>query len=283
MRRSDTIRSVGPSVVAFGSRIASTNELAPPPFPPIIGTGFVVDSRGLVVTNRHVIEEMEKIPSEARFVMVFPRPHVFDEKVVAGILTRRISRVFILDALEAPDPLFGEVNPDFAFAEIDLQGLPCLELSAEANVIEVGSEVVTMGFPMGEQYLSPYSTDTISQISPFARHGIISSVLPCECEHPHGFSIDILSEGGASGSPIFLAEEPRVVGILHAGFAHAPVTYGVPAWILRQGLDALKKDWEPQQVKATLNEVVEAERSTAPKPLEWTRIFRVQSPPDRQG
>jgi hypothetical protein len=42
------------------------------------------------------------------------------------------------------------VNPDFAFAEIDLQELPCLELSAEANAIEVGSEVVTMGFPMGE-------------------------------------------------------------------------------------------------------------------------------------
>jgi len=53
--------------------------------------------------------------------------------MLAGILTRRISRVFILDALEAPEPLFGEVNPDFAFAEIDLQGLPCLELSAEAS------------------------------------------------------------------------------------------------------------------------------------------------------
>ena len=265
-------------MVAFGSRIASTNALTSPPFPPIIGTGFIVDSRGLVVTNRHVIEEMEKVPCEARFVMVFPRPHVSGENVIVGMLTRRISRVFVLDALRVPEPLFGEVNPDFAFAEIDLQGLPCLELSAEANMIEVGSEVVTMGFPMGEKYLSPYSTDSISQISPFARHGIISSVLPCECEHPHGFSIDILSEGGASGSPIFLAEEEaRVVGILHAGFPDVPVTYGVPAWILRQGLDALKGDWEPQLTKATLSEVIKAEGSRAPKPLEWTKISVVQS------
>jgi hypothetical protein len=216
-------------------------------------------------------------------VMVFPRPDVLDGRVIVGILARRILREFILDTLEAPAPLFGQVNPDFAFAEIDLQGLPSLDISAESNPIEAGSEIVTIGFPMGEQYLSPYSTDAVSQISPFARHGIISSVLPCECENPHGFSIDVLSEGGASGSPIFLAEEGTVVGILHAGFDGAPVTYGVPAWILKQGLDAVIRDWEPQQPKAALNEVVEAEKSTEPKPLEWSSISRVQSPPDRQG
>jgi S1-C subfamily serine protease len=281
VKRSDAIRSVGPSVVAFGSRIASANRLAPPPFPPIIGTGFVVDSRGLIATNRHVLEAMERIPHEARFVMVFPRPEVLDETIFAGVLTRPILRAFILDAVEAPAPLFGEANPDVSFAEIDLQGLPSLDVSAEANVIQVGSEVVTMGFPMGEQYLSPYSTETVSQISPFARHGIISSVLPCECKHPHGFSIDVLSEGGASGSPIFLAEEATVIGILHAGVNHAPVTYGVPGWILKQGLDQLRRDWKPIQAKATLNEVVEAEKSTEAKPLEWTRIIRV--PPDKQG
>ena len=209
--------------------------------------------------------------------MVFPKPEVLGDNVVGGVLTRQMTRVFILDALESPAPLFGEVNPDFAFAEIDLQGLPSLNITDQARVIEVGAEIVTMGFPMGEKYLSPYSKDTVSQISPFARHGIISSVLPCECNHPHGFSIDVLSEGGASGSPIFLAEDGTVVGILHASFSHAPVTYGIPAWILKQGLDAL--NWQPQQEKKTLAEVVEAERTIEPKPLEWTRVGRV---PDGQ-
>jgi S1-C subfamily serine protease len=243
----------------------------------------VVDPRGLVVTNRHVIEEMEKVPREARFVMVFPRPEEFGETIFAGILARPILQVFVLDAIEAPAPLFGQANPDFSFAEIDLQGLPCSDISAEGNVIEVGSEIVTMGFPMGERYLSPYSDRGVSQISPFARHGIISSVLPCECKHPHGFSVDVLSEGGASGSPILLAEEGTVIGILHASFDHAPVTYGVPGWILKQGLDQLRQDWEPIQGKATLNEVVEAEKSTEAKPFEWTRIFRVQPAADRHG
>ena len=50
--------------------------------------------------------------------MVFPRPHVFDEKVFAGVLMRRISRVFVLDAREVPDPLYSEVNPDFALRKL---------------------------------------------------------------------------------------------------------------------------------------------------------------------
>lgn len=272
MKRSEVIRSVGPSVVAFGSRIAKGSSDSPPPFPPIIGTGFIVDSRGLAVTNRHVVEAMETIPKEARFVMIFPRPEVIGDRVFVGLLTRQINRAFILDALDVPDPLYGEVNPDFAFVEVDLQGLSSLNLIANGNLIEVGSEVVTMGFPMGEVYLSPYSKNFVSQISPFARHGIISSVLPCECPNPHGFSIDVLSEGGASGSPIFLAESGTVIGILHAGFNNAPVTYGVPMWILKQGLDQL--NWAPQPDKKTLQEIVEAKRSQGPKSLEWTTIAR---------
>lgn len=261
--------------MAFGSRMVSTNSLSPPAFPPIVGTGFVVDPRGLVVTNRHVIEMMEGIPSAARFVMVFPLPHVFDEKVFVGILTRQISRVFMLDPLEIPEPLYGEANPDFAFAEIDLQGLSSLDISGEPNLIDVGNDIMTMGFPMGERYLSPYAIDTVSQITPFTRHGIISSVLPCACPHPHGFSIDVLSEPGASGSPIFLADEATVIGILHAGVDNAPVTYGVPAWILKQALDQL--GWEPQPAKPTLNEVIEVEKSTQAKPFEWTMIPNMRS------
>jgi hypothetical protein len=106
-------------------------------------------------------------------------------------------------------------------------------------------------------------------------------VLPCECPNPHGFSIDVLSEGGASGSPIFLADGGTLIGILHASFEHAPVTYGVPAWTVKQGLDAVISEWEPRTAKSTLKEVVEAEKPTEPKPLEWTKIFRVQHPPDK--
>jgi hypothetical protein len=73
---------------------------------------------------------------------------------------------------------------------------------------------------------------------PFLRHGIVSSVLPYDYPSPHGFTIDVMSQGGASGSPIFLTDQPRVIGILHAGFPGTNFTYAVPArWIS----DALKQ------------------------------------------
>jgi hypothetical protein len=34
--------------------------------------------------------------------------------------------------------------------------------------------------------------------------------------------------GGESGSPIFLADSPAVVGLLHAGFDHTNITIALP-------------------------------------------------------
>src|SRR5687767_10934898 len=49
------------SIVAFASKIAVSKKA--PAFPTILGTGFVVDSRGLVITNRHVVRALEKLPN----------------------------------------------------------------------------------------------------------------------------------------------------------------------------------------------------------------------------
>jgi S1-C subfamily serine protease len=48
-----TFETVRPSIVAFASRFVPRER---PDFPEIIGTGFVVDSRGVAVTNRHVVD-----------------------------------------------------------------------------------------------------------------------------------------------------------------------------------------------------------------------------------
>jgi hypothetical protein len=45
-----------------------------------------------------------------------------------------------------------------------------------------------------------------------------------------------MSQGGASGSPIFLAAENLAVGILHAGFQGTNFTYAVPSHIIAGGL-----------------------------------------------
>jgi len=76
----------------------------------------------------------------------------------------------------------------------------------------------------------------IVQFMPFLRKGIISSVLPFPGPQPHGFTLDIMSQGGSSGSPVFLADSGRVVGLLYGGFENANMTYAVPAAMIYEGM-----------------------------------------------
>jgi hypothetical protein len=54
----------------------------------------------------------------------------------------------------------------------------------------------------------------INQMTPFVRRGIVSSVYPFSIPQPHGFTIDIMQQGGSSGSPIFYADRPEVIGMM---------------------------------------------------------------------
>ena len=57
----------------------------------------------------------------------------------------------------------------------------------------------------------------IHQLSPILQKGIISAILPMVCDYPHGIMIDIVTEGGASGSPIFNVETGEVIAMLYGG------------------------------------------------------------------
>jgi hypothetical protein len=54
----------------------------------------------------------------------------------------------------------------------------------------------------------------LNQMTPFLRQGIVSSVFPFPTAKPHGFTIDIMQQGGSSGSPIFPAGEETVIGMM---------------------------------------------------------------------
>jgi hypothetical protein len=83
----------------------------------------------------------------------------------------------------------------------------------------------------------------VVQGTPFLRHGIISSVHPFPCPQPHGFSIDAMSHGGASGSPIFRRDNPAVLGMLYAAFeGEARLTYALPGHLLNWAVSAALAD-----------------------------------------
>ena len=54
----ETFASIRRSIIAF----AIADKHAPPPyFPDVVGTGFVIDTNGIVATNRHVVETLEHL------------------------------------------------------------------------------------------------------------------------------------------------------------------------------------------------------------------------------
>ena len=89
--------------------------------------------------------------------------------------------------------------------------------------------------------------------------------------YPHGFTIDTMSQGGESGSPIFLSHAPKAIGILHAGFDFANITYAVPSHIVAKGLAAaLEADPPRLDSVPTVSELIaNSERSSE---LTWESV-----------
>jgi S1-C subfamily serine protease len=77
----------------------------------------------------------------------------------------------------------------------------------------------------------------MNQFVPFLRKGIISSVFPFPGPSPHGFTIDVMTQGGESGSPIFRCEDGLVIGVLYAGVDATNITFGIPSSILADTVD----------------------------------------------
>ncbi len=73
------------------------------------------------------------------------------------------------------------------------------------------------------------------------RHGIVSSLQPFPCPQPHGFTVDSMSQGGQSGSPIFRVADAAVVGMLYAGYEGTNITFAVTSFFISQALTALRK------------------------------------------
>jgi len=81
--------------------------------------------------------------------------------------------------------------------------------------LQEGIEVATAGFPMGTEALT--APGWLHQVTPTLQRGIISAVLPFSCSSPHAFTINVMTQGGASGSPVFLPRAGTVIGVLYGG------------------------------------------------------------------
>jgi len=222
MSLADTYEKIKPSIIAFTARYGiaqglediNNPELA---FPPILGTGFIINENGIIVTNDHVAKVLPGLfkPPYAPKGKI-PCSVALLKEVEEGLLHVRLEILDIIRIKEyTPGGIYyGSEKPDIAIVVVKAKGLPALELCDSMSLKE-GMEIATAGFPMGTKALT--APGWLHQITPTLQRGIISAVLPYQCTFPHALAINVMAQGGASGSPVFFPENGKVIGILNCG------------------------------------------------------------------
>lgn len=190
-------------------------------------------------------------------------------KTDTGKLYQRLSVVdvkgsTVLESFKAESKWFGEAIPDLGFVQLNVKQIPFLELAKEEFSLRPGMSIATVGFPMGDTPLTLF--DRVSQMTPFVRRGIVSSVFPFSIAQPHGFTMDIMQQGGSSGSPVFREDSGVVVGMMASSvvdFARAQgdgvllqipqntnLSIAVAASVIRGSLESFrsKYPWETEGV-----------------------------------
>ena len=171
-----------------------------------IGTGFVVDSNGLIVTNQHVVSDLEA-----------------DYKVI----TADGDEYDVLD-------IERDASNDIAILKVDAQDLPTLTLG-DSDAIVVGQTVIAIGTPLGE-YVGSVTTGIISGLDRdvVASTGWFGSTAKT---YEDVIQTDAAVNPGNSGGPL-LNTAGQVVGINFATTSGADnISFALPINLVKDRTD----------------------------------------------
>lgn len=176
--------------------------------PQDIGTGFIVDANGLIVTNKHVVSV-----ENAKYKVITKDDKEYEVK--------QINR----------DP-----SNDVAILKIDAQGLQPVELGDSEN-LKVGQFVIAIGTALGEFR----HTVTTGVISGLGRGIIAGSVFEGYVERLDDvIQTDAAINPGNSGGPL-LNSAGQVIGInVAVAQAAENIGFAIPINVVKEGLRQFK-------------------------------------------
>jgi 2-alkenal reductase len=171
----DVAKEMLPAVVTVVNRLASGQQQSS-------GSGFVIDPRGYVVTNSHVVENARGGGAGALFDVIFS-----DNRTQRATLVGR-------------DP-----ETDIAVLQIPADGELRVAQLANSDDVPVGATVVAIGSPLGEFQ----NTVTIGVVSGKGRRLQVSQNVFLD----DLIQTDAAINPGNSGGPLIWAAARRVIGM----------------------------------------------------------------------
>jgi len=197
----------------------------------IVGSGFCIDSSGIVITCRHVVDAFMSKTIAQQVVEAAPstRPDGLQPVNPGNTLTPYAifydmvrSREQIFAILTHPRNLTAKTDRDLAAIQLlphtrFPQGYPFLEIEEFGNISE-GDEIGVCGFPLGN-----YLSEQLGTITSSFTKGILSSIIPgpnVRLEHLGGFQLNVTATNGNSGGPVFSISSGKVFGLLTEAVVH---------------------------------------------------------------
>jgi S1-C subfamily serine protease len=206
----DVVDKVSPAVVSVIVKTTNFDFFSgPSTYESGIGTGFVVDSTGLIVTNSHVVDN----PNGEYSVVLKDGKEYKVEKIHLD----RIS--------------------DIAILEITARGLPKVTLG-DSDTIKVGQKAIAIGNALGRFS----NTVTVGVISGIARELEANSGLGGQKVYEDVIQTDAALNPGNSGGPL-LNSAGQVVGInVATTYGADNISFAIPVNTLKPILEGFLKE-----------------------------------------
>lgn len=265
-KRQQASQRIKPAVVAIGFPVKQPDGSATLN---ICGSGFNISPNGRIVTCHHVIENFLNVSGQN--ALDHMRQH--DGQYVSLKIQKPIIYFFFLGedgrwaAIQKETyNLQGDPENDIAIIEFPpgdfrpgaQKEYPFVDFSDEVQL--EGEEIGVVGFPLGDTLHRATGSATYS-----FHYGYVGAVLPfySETEKPSNYQLDVFTNPGNSGGPVFRVSDGKVIGMLASGFITKSkvlalqqdgsvasteiiqphgMSYAVPAWHIQENIQTWGKD-----------------------------------------